>query len=551
MSRGVKATQMILTMIALALVGALFLGGMVGGRNRDQPASPTRPGEATPSAVPEGQRMPGVPEIPVEEQPVMALDIDTPNADRQLAYEAQGEPSVDFLDGLGAYGDYATQVVEWEECASGRAQCATVLVPLDWDDPAGDAIEIAVTRVPGGDSSRGPLFVNPGGPGFGGQNMALGLAGRWQNYDTYGWDPRGTGESTRVVCGTFEQTDEMLLLDSSPDDAGEDEALRQGAIDFAQQCRDGSGKLLDHLTTVDVVRDLDLLRHLAGAEKLNYVGVSYGTYVGAMYAQLFPDTAGRLVLDAAVEITDREPTPQVAGFQLALDNFVDWCAGSELCSLGDDAPQISADIDDMLTRLDERPIDVEGRPLTQTLAALGIAVFLYEDDQAYRTLAEYLGEAIAGDGEGLLFAADLYHGRVANSFDTSLYAFPAMGCVDGVDEGADAAPEAWRATFDVAPVMSPHMGMSYTCEFWTADSASPLEITAPGAPPILVVGTTGDSATPYEQAVSMAEQLESGTLLTLEGAGHGAVSGDNECIAEAVDAYLYDGTPPDDGTRCS
>ncbi|MDO5678502.1 MAG: alpha/beta hydrolase [Propionibacteriaceae bacterium] len=550
MSKRIKTIQLILTMISIALVAAVFLGGMVGGRAQDPPASPTRPGKVTPSPVPEGGRMPGMPVRPIAEHELMTWDVATPNPDRQLGYEPQGEPSVDFLDGLGSHAKYATQVVEWEECG-GPAQCATVLVPLDWDAPEGEAIEIAMTRIPGGDSSRGPLFVNPGGPGFGGQDMAKGLAGRWQNYDTYGWDPRGTGQSTHVVCGTFKETEANVLLDGSPDDAEEGEALRQGSKEFAQQCRDGSGKLLDHITTIDVVRDLDLLRHLVGAEKLNYVGVSYGTYVGAMYAELFPDTAGRLVLDAAVEITDREPTPQVAGFELALNNFIDWCAGSSLCDLGDDAGEIRTEIDDMLTRLDERPIDVNGRPLTQTLAALGVAVFLYEDEQAYRALAQYLGEAIAGDGDGLLMAADLYNGRTPNSYHTALYAFPAMACVDGFDEGAAVAEQNWKDTFPAAPVMAPNMGMSYTCEFWTADSAPQLKLTASGAPPILVVGTTGDSATPYEQAVSMAEQLESGTLLTLEGAGHGAVTGDNKCIAEAVDKYLYEGTPPPDGKRCT
>lgn len=551
MSRSVKVTQMILAMIALALIGSLFIGGMVGGRNRDQPASPTRTGTETPSPVPSGERMPGVPATPVPEHPTMA-PVSNANADRQLSYEPQGEPSVEFEESLGSYEKYATQSVEWSECTEGgRPQCATVLVPLDWDNPEGEAIEIAINRVPGGDSSRGALFVNPGGPGFGGQSMAVSLAGRWQNYDTYGFDPRGTGQSTHVVCGTFEESEEMLTLDGSPDDAAEEQALMEGSKRFAQQCRDGSGKLLDHLTTIDVVRDLDLIRHLVGADKLNYVGVSYGTYLGVMYAQLFPDSTGRLVLDAAVEITDREPTPQVAGFELALNNFIDWCAGSDLCDLGEDADEIRSDIDGMLTRLDEQPLQVGDRELTQSLAALGIAVLLYEDDQAYRTLAQYLGEAIAGDGQALLMLADLYNGRTPNSYDTPLYAFPAMGCVDGVDEGADAVLPAWRETFPKAPVMAPHMGTSFTCEFWTADSAPQLEITAPDAPPILVVGTTGDSATPYEQAVSMAEQLESGTLLTLEGAGHGAVTGDNSCIAEAVDKFLYDGEVPDEGTRCT
>ncbi len=227
MSRRVMVTQMVLAMIAIALVGALFLGGMVGGRNRDQPASPTRPGTVTPSAVPSGSRMPGIPAVPVAKQPLME-GIEGDNPDRQLDYQASGEPSVDFLDGLGSHDKYATQSVEWEECGQGgRAQCATVLAPLDWDDPAGDAIELAMTRVPGGDSSRGPLFVNPGGPGFGGQAMAQSLAGRWQNYDTYGWDPRGTGQSTHVVCGTFQETEQMVLLDGSPDDAAEDEEERR------------------------------------------------------------------------------------------------------------------------------------------------------------------------------------------------------------------------------------------------------------------------------------------------------------------------------------
>lgn len=550
MSRRVTLIQGVLTLIAIALVATLFLGGFVGGTNRDEPASPNTPGPATPSPLATGARMPGVPEVPVDEHETFPEE-PAQNADRQLDYEAAGAPQVSFLPSEGGLAAYASQVVEWERCAEGSGQCATVRVPLDWDDPAGDAIEIAVRRVVDGDSSRGPLFVNPGGPGFGGQDFAQQIAGRWTNYDTVGWDPRGTGESTTVVCGTLEETDEIFELDGSPDDAAEDRALQEGATDFAQQCRDSSGDLLDHLTTIDVVRDLDLIRHLLGAEKLNYVGVSYGTYVGAMYAELFPNSVGRLVLDAAVDITGEDETPQTQGFERAMGNFTAWCAESDLCSLGDDQQEITDVIDTFLTELDTAPLEVGDRILTQTMAATGIALYLYEDEEAYRTLDVVIANGLAGDGEALLYSADLLNGRGPAAYDTIAYAFPAMICADWADEGVAPVPQEWRDTFEVAPLMAPHMGMSYNCQLWTADSAPQIRITAEGAPPILVVGTTGDSATPYEQAQSMAEQLESGTLLTLDGAGHGAVTGDNSCIAEAVDGFLYDGEAPEDGTTCS
>lgn len=219
--------------------------------------------------------------------------------------------------------------------------------------------------------------------------------------------------------------------------------------------------------------------------------------------------------------------------------------------MGDSQEQIDQDISSFLAGLDEDSIAVGERTLTQTHAATGIALFLYDDESAYRSLAQVLGQAHTGDGSTLLMAADALNGRASNGFETVAYAFPAMVCVDGVDQGIAPVLDDWRETFDVAPIMAPNMGTSYTCQLWTADSAPQLKLTAQGAPDILVVGTTGDSATPYEQAVSMAEQLSSGRLLTLDGAGHGAVTGDNSCIAEAVDAYLYEGKVPEEGKTCS
>lgn len=552
MSRSVKTIQVILGAVAIALVFALFTAGLVRGTSRDEPASPNKPGPTTPATPQENDRMPGVPERPIAEHATLG-GVDTPDVDRQLTYKPKGKPTVEFADSLGSLKAYATQVVTWRKCEdSESAQCATIHSPLDWDKPSGPAVEIAVRRVIGGDSSRGPLFVNPGGPGFGGQSLAESLAGRWRNYDTVGWDPRGTGESTHVVCGDLAQTDAIQDLDASPDNQSEITALKKGGKDFAKQCRDASGALLDHITTIDVVRDLDLLRHLLGAEKLNYVGVSYGTYVGAMYAELFPGSVGRLVLDAAVDITGSDDAPaQVEGFELAWENFSKWCAASEVCAIRDESSEkIDQKLKDFFASLDARPLQVGDRKLTQTHAATGVALFLYEDDTAYRTLAEVLAQAYSGDGSSLLRAAEYYNGRQETGYETQTYAFPAMACADSQDRGAAPVMGDWRGVFPSAPIMAPNMGTSYTCEFWTAKSAPQLKITADGAPAILVVGTTGDSATPYAQAQSMAKQLSSGTLLTLDGAGHGAVTGDNSCIAEHVDAYLYDGKAPQKDTVC-
>lgn len=553
MDRGLRLTQGVIAFLCVALVAALFLFGMVGGGQPsdqeptvDPGAEPTSQG---PRTVEDGERLPGELARAVEDIEEFDLPGES-NPDRQLDYAAEGEPEVAFEEGLGDLTAYAEQPVEWEQC--GEALCATVIAPLDYDEPEAAAIELHVEKVPSADPVNGPLFVNPGGPGAPGASYATSFpADHWSGYDIVGWDPRGTGQSTHVVCGSTEETDEVFDLDQSPDDDAEEQALRDGYRDFAQQCRDASGELLDHISSVDVARDMDLLRHLMGAEKFNFMGVSYGTYIGAMYATLFPDTSGRLVLDAAVEITDQEPVLQIEGFERAFEAWAEWCAGQEVCELyGSSADELEQEISDWLQSLDESPVPVGDRQLTQSLAATGIAMFLYADESAYRTLAMTIAAAQRGEAETLLAAADQLNGRGIGGYTTLAYAFPAMRCVDAPDLGADAVPEQAQEGFERAPLLGRHMGYSYDCEFWTADSLPALKLTAEGADEILVVGSTGDSATPYEQAERMAEQLEPATLLTYRGAGHGAVTGDNECVREHVDAFLLEGEAPPAGAEC-
>lgn len=544
--------------LSIGLVASFFLFGMAGGgqpepeptpQTTTSPSPEPSPGETGGTPSPSSGPQPGVPLVPIEELEAWP-ELEGRNQDRQLDYQAAA-PSVEFPIAPSAdLSGYWSQEVSWEAC--GEDECASVLVPLDWENPGEAALDIAMRKVAGADGTLGPLFVNPGGPGHGGQEFAqrIGEQG-WEGYDIVGWDPRGTGDSTGVQCGTTEETDERFEMDATPQSPADVELLRQGYSQFAQQCRDASGALLDHLSTIENVRDLDLLRHLLGAEKLNYVGVSYGTYVGAMYAHVFPDRAGRLVLDSAVDITDDEDAPvQAEGFELALRNFAQWCVTQNVCILGDSVDGVIDNIARFLGGLKQDPVPVGSRMLTQNLATSGIALFLYADERAYPTLITAISEAMLGRGEILLSAANSLHGREDSGYATSTFAFPATLCVDWEDRGVEYAFGAWQEVARRSPVFGANMGMSLVCETWTADSAPQLRITAEGAPTILVIGTTGDSATPYEHAVSMAEQLESAVLLTHDSPGHGAVTSGNRCISQAVTEFLVDGEPPADGTTC-
>ncbi|NLE96757.1 MAG: alpha/beta hydrolase [Propionibacterium sp.] len=551
MDRGLRLTQIVIGFLCVALVASLFLFGMVGGGAPPDQEPTVAPTSEGPREVADGERLPGELARPLSD--IDRFDVDeTLNPDRQLAHEPAGEPQVEFAEPLADLRAYAEQGVDWKACGE-TFLCARVLAPLDWEDPSRAAVELALLMNPSADATNGPLFVNPGGPGAGGSDFAASFpADHWPGFDIVGWDPRGTGASTHVVCGTLEQTDALMDLDATPDDDAEDQALQDGFRDFAQQCRDSSGELLDHISSVEVARDMDLLRHLLGADEFNFFGVSYGTYIGAMYAELFPDTSGRLVLDGAVEITDEDSIYQIEGFERAFANWADWCEEQDVCVLtGQPSADLQQEISDWIGSLDASPLAVGDRMLTQTHAATGIAMFLYGDESVYRALAMTIQEAMRGEGATLLNAADQLNGRGGGAYDTLAYAFPAMHCVDWPDLGVDVVPELAEDGFARAPMLGRHMGISYVCETWTAEPAPPYRLTAEGADPILVVGTTGDSATPYEQAERMAAQLEPAVLLTYDGPGHGAVTGNNPCVAEIVGGYLADGTLPEEGARCT
>ena len=452
-------------------------------------------------------------------------------------------------DGLSGYLD---QELNWQSCAS-ELQCATIKVPLDYADPGAQAITLSLARKPATAEPRlGSLFVNPGGPGAGGRGLVPGFnRSGLEQYDIVGWDPRGTGESTPVRCYSDAEVDAFLLLDASPDDSDERAELVKGTADFSASCWRQNGRLLKHISTIDTVRDLDLMRALAGDEKLHYYGYSYGTYIGAVYAELFPFNVGHLGLDAAVNITDSDEVIQAMGFDLALRNFAAWCADSSDCDLGTSADEVLGNITDLLDRLDADPLPAGGRLLTQSQAMLGVGNMLYGGKQAWRGLASYLSWARQGSGEALLWAADQMNSRDDDGhFSTMYFAFPAISCVDRPDNGVLDADSIWVDDQVKAPIFGHYFGPQYGCTLWPVRPSVQLDIRGAGAAPILVVGGTGDNATPYQHAVTMADQLESAVLLTYDGEGHGAYGSKSSCVNDVVVDYLVNGKLPEDGRTC-
>lgn len=446
---------------------------------------------------------------------------------------------------------YIDQEIEWEACGT-NLDCADIAVPLDHDNPDGEAITLALRRHDGGTGVRGSLFLNPGGPGGSGLGMANGYGPAFVGeYDVIGWDPRGVGRSTPVDCMNGEALDQYYAMDTSPDSAEEEQELLDGTRDFVDSCLAKSGRLLEHISTVETVKDLDLMRQLVGDDTLNFLGFSYGTEIGAVYAQLFGPSVGRMVLDSAVNITDNVSVIQAQGFDRALQHFAQWCAAGQ-CDFGRTEAEVIERVVELWDSLDDSPLMVGDRELTQSLAVTGTLQPLYQDESEWPQLRQALSEAMAGDGTRLLAYADSYNGRSeSGQYGQLLFAFNAIRCLDEGDPGVDGAWADAQTTAKQAPVFGPYMGADLVCPLWPVPARDPLPtLTGPGAAPILVVGTTGDSATPYEFAQWMAEQLESGVLLTLDGEGHGAFGGTNQCINNHVFNYLLHGAVPTFGTVC-
>ncbi|MDN0195608.1 alpha/beta hydrolase [Streptomyces sp. S.PNR 29] len=461
-----------------------------------------------------------------------------------------------------------SQKLDWGRCkATGGSpapssdwQCATLKAPLDWAKPDGETIDLALIRAKARGGKRvGSLLFNFGGPGGSGMSMMPSFAPTVsqlrERYDLVSWDPRGVGASEGVRCrGDKEIQAAEAAVDATPDTPAEETAYLKDAADFGTGCAKDAGKLLGHVSTTDTARDMDLMRQVLGDRKTHYFGISYGTELGGVYAHLFPKNVGRMVLDAVVDPTAGtvgHAENQTRGFQRALNAY--------LVSTGQDPEQGSRKIADLLKRIDAEPLPTSspGRKLTQTLALTGIILPLYSED-SWPTLTSALESAEQGDGSELLALADGYNERGASGrYGTGSHSQRVISCLDDrqrptVEETKKLLPRFER----ISPVFGDFMGWDTAgwCHDWPVPGQHDTpEVSAPGAAPILVVGTTGDPATPYEGARKMADELGRGVgvMLTWKGEGHGAYGSGSDCVDSTVNAYLLNGTVPKDGKVCS
>ncbi|GAB3685921.1 alpha/beta hydrolase [Angustibacter aerolatus] len=457
------------------------------------------------------------------------------------------------------------QRLAWAGCGDGF-QCAKLTVPVDYAEPAGATIQLAVIRLRASRSGDhlGSLVLNPGGPGGSGVQYARAAQSvvsetLRRHYDVVGFDPRGVGASAPLQCLTDAETDRLVGADPTPDDAAEVQQSVDLAKQMARQCAAKGGDLLAHVGTKDAARDMDVLRAALGDQRLNYLGKSYGTFLGATYAEEFPRNVGKMVLDGAIDpalTSDQVNGGQAAGFEQATRAFVEDCVQQGDCVLGSDVDRGTATLRSMIHDLDSDPAATNDpdRPLTEGRGSFGIAAAMY-DQQSWPVLRQGLSQLRGGRGDVLLQLSDALSDRGPNGYNsnqnTVIYA---VNCLDRPDRRSTKQIEATVAPFTkLAPTWGPFLAWSeLPCTVWPVrGDGEPAPIHATGSGPIVVVGTTRDPATPYAWAQGLAKELDAGHLLTYVGDGHTAYRRGSRCIDSAIDAYYLRGDLPADGTRCS
>lgn len=450
---------------------------------------------------------------------------------------------------------YYDQQLAWSDCDG--FECASLRVPVDYADPGGATLDLAVLRSPAGGDARGSLVVNPGGPGSSGiayarATSAIVTEDVSDSFDIVGFDPRGVGASAPVECADDADFDRLISIDGTPDTPAEIAALESAST--VLDCTAPIEGLAERMSTADAARDLDVLRAALGQERLDYLGVSYGTHLGATYAALFPDRVGRFVLDGPLpaDLDAEELTlGQALGFEESLRRFVEYCMAEGDCPLGA-GPDVEAGLGELralLDALDSAPAPTADpqRPLTEAAATYAILMSLYRVGDR-PMLRDALASLAAGDGTPLQRMLDERIGRDPDGTfrDNAFDAFYAVSCRDR------AAPDDFAQSVERLSAAAPFLG-EYLA--WGNLPCADAEATAPPepagvAPTILVVATTYDPATPLSWGASLVDQLGDAVLLVRNGDGHTGYREGSECIDAAVDDFLLEGALPEAGTVC-
>jgi pimeloyl-ACP methyl ester carboxylesterase len=466
---------------------------------------------------------------------------------------------------LSSLSQYQTQELKWRDCY-GNYQCSSLLVPIDYADLSGGAFSLALLRYQALDQDRriGSLVVNPGGPGSSGVDYAYSAEyivspEILERFDIVGFDPRGVGESAAIKCLNDAETDASFAADPKPDDEAEFVLFISDARDYFAKCSENTEHLTNY-STLNSARDLEILRSALGDEQLNFLGKSYGTYLGTLYAELFPESVGRFVLDGAVDpnSNNREAVlGQAIGFESALNAFISNCLNSSSCALTGDLQSARNQVIDLLTNTAITPLESKsGREVTEGLVLLGIASALYDSESGWPVLRDAFKEATLGSGTSFLTLADQYAGRQENGkyLSNENDALQVISCLDQNELETVSTFKKGVAEFAKrAPIFGPYLAYAgLACRYFpNLSSVEQIEIKSLKTKPILIVGTTRDPATPYKWAQSLAKIFEGSILITLDGDGHAGHGRGSTCVDSAVDRYLLTGAMPKSELFCA
>ena len=472
-------------------------------------------------------------------------------------------PAPNTEDPLAPYLD---QEVEWSDCGAG-AECATVVAPLDWDNPGvGDDVNLALSRHSATGQAQGSLFVNPGGPGASGYEFVLDSVdfavseALRESFDVIGWDPRGVNFSSPVSCAASDAELDYFFfgeLEAEPDTPEWDAELLAESIRFGQECQANTGELLEFVDTLSTVRDLDFLRHLVGDEQLNYLGYSYGTLIGALYIDTFPERVGRMVLDGPVDPGASQfdlVVNQHRGFEEALEAYLVECDLTNSCPFDGSLEERLEGVSDLYDELEENPLrHADGRLVDDGMLRTAMVTTLYAQS-SWPFLSRMFEELQEGVTDTAIFLVDFYYDREGGVYqNNSMEAFIAINCLDYPVERDPAVLEAQAEQLrEAAPYSArPSGDGDLVCMNWPyPPKLNKGPVRGEGANTVIILGTTGDPATPYNWSVSLNEQLENSVLLTLVGEGHLAYDERVSCINDPVDAYFLSGDVPEDGLTC-
>ena len=493
--------------------------------------------------------------------------------------------SADPLPGKPTKDQFYSQPLNWRQCevseitSNGVAaprdidkyQCASLTAPLDWENLDGNQITLALAIHRADQSEGKALFFNLGGPGGAAvssivsqvnSSLGNGLVGA---FDIVALDPRGVGASTPVRCLSDEDRDKQAAGTGSDKDPNATpaqliEQAKKDSADLAKGCQDLSGNLYKHVDTVNAAKDFDMVRALLGQDKFNYLGYSYGTFLGATYAGLFPTNVGHMVLDGAVDPAvqgDDLAAMQMRGFEASLRHWVEDCQAGRNCPLTGDADAGMRKMKAFFDSLENSPLETSdaNRPLTRNLAMSAVIGLLYSTE-TYSILTQAMTSALnSNDGSMLLFVADLLNERnkdgsyASNSMD-------AIVTINSLDYSPVGNADQWTKGYETLKsellVFGEEAGFtSAGLEGWPTSHAKRQPISAEGAPPIMVVGTTHDPATPYVMSQNLAKELSSGVLVTWEGWNHTAYSkSGSKCVATAVEGYFLRNVVPTTDVQC-